>query len=132
MKAIMKVIMKMNNQRNGSKFEGELKKILNDNGIFCLNLGYNETADLIIVNGKTRLIECKTTHKPIWYRKNPKQYYRLMEFVNKGKSVYIAIKFIINRKSIIKFFYLKEAEYPYSVNNGYTLNDFINHCKVTK
>ena len=52
-----------------------------------------------------------------------------MEFVKKGRSVYIAIKFVVNRKAIIKFFYLKDAPYPYKVNEGYTLEEFINHCK---
>jgi len=122
----------MNNQKNGVKFEIQLKKILNDNGIFTLNLGFNETADLVVVDGKARLIECKTSHKPIWYRKNPKQFERLMEFVKQGKSVYIAIKFVINRKAIIKFFYLKDAKYPYKINEGYSLEEFINHCKEDK
>jgi len=122
----------MNNQKNGTRFEIELKKILNQNGLFTLNLGYNEVADLVVVDGKTRLIECKTSHKPIWYRKNPKQYKKLMEFVNQGKSVYIAIKFVVNHKAIIKFFYLKNAPYPYKMNDGYSLENFINHCKEVK
>jgi len=119
----------MNNQKNGVKFEIQLKKILNENGLFTLNLGFNETADLVVVDDKARLIECKTSHKPIWYRKNKKQYERLMEFVEQGKSVYIAIKFVIKRKAIIKFFYLKDAKYPYKIEEGYTLEQFINHCK---
>jgi len=119
----------MNNQKNGVKFEIQLKKILNENGLFTLNLGFNETADLVVVDDKARLIECKTSHKPIWYRKNKKQYERLMEFVEQGKSVYIAIKFVIKRKAIIKFFYLKDAKYPYRFDEGYTLEQFINHCK---
>ena len=125
-------MVNINNQKNGTRFEIELKKILNQNGLFTLNLGYNEVADLVVVDGKTRLIECKTSHKPIWYRKNARQYYKLMKFVNEGKSVYIAIKFVINHKAIIKFFYLKDAEYPYKIDNGYTLEDFINHCKKEK
>jgi len=42
----------MNNQKNGVKFEMQLKKLLNDNGLFTLNLGFNETADLVVVDGK--------------------------------------------------------------------------------
>ena len=122
----------MNNQKNGTRFEIELKKILNQNGLFTLNLGYNEVADLVVVDGKTRLIECKTSHKSIWYRKNSKQYEKLMEFVNQGKSVYIAIKFVVNHKAVIKFFYLKDAPYPYKMNDGYSLENFINHCKEVK
>jgi len=119
----------MNNKKNGIQFEVELKKILNDNGIFTLNLGFNETADLIVLNDKPWLIECKTTHKAIWYRKNSKQYYKLMDFVKRGKSVYIAIKFVVNRRAVIKFFYLKDAPYPYKMTEGYSLNDFIKHVK---
>ncbi len=119
----------MKNKRNGSEFEIELKKLLNDNGIFTLHLGYNESADLVVVNHKPRLIECKTTHKAIWYRKNPKQYSRLMDYVKRGKSVYIAVKFIVNRKAVIKFFYLKEAKYPYKMSDGYSFDEFVNHVK---
>jgi len=122
-------VISINNQKNGTRFEIELKKILNQNGLFTLNLGYNEVADLVVVDGKTRLIECKTSHKPIWYRKNPKQYEKLIEFVNQGKSVYIAIKFVVNHKAIIKFFYLKDSPYPYKMTEGYSLENFINHCK---
>jgi len=119
----------MSNQKNGARFEMSLKKILNDNNLFTLNLGYNERADLVVVDGKARLIECKVSHKPTWYRKNPSQYQKLMSFVEKGKSVYIAIQFILNHKATIKFFYLKDSPYPYRVDNGYTLENFIAHCK---
>jgi len=119
----------MSNQKNGARFEMTLKKILNNNGLFTLNLGYNETADLVVVDGKARLIECKVSHKPTWYRKNPSQYERLMSFVKKGKSVYIAIQFIIRHKATVKFYYLKNAPYPYKVNDGYSLEDFLKHCK---
>jgi len=119
----------MSNQKNGARFEMNLKKILNDNGLFTLNLGYNETADLVVVDGKARLIECKQSHKPTWYRKNPSQYERLMSFVKKGKSVYIAVQFIIRHKATIKFFYLKDSPYPYKVDGGYSLEDFLKHCK---
>ncbi len=119
----------MSNQKNGARFEMTLKKILDDNGLFTLNLGYNETADLVVVDGKARLIECKVSHKPTWYRKNPKQYKKLIQFVQMGKSVYIAIQFIINHKATIKFYYLKDSPYPYKVNEGYSLEDFLEHCK---
>jgi len=119
----------MSNQKNGARFEMTLKKILNDNGLFTLNLGYNERADLVVVDGKARLIECKVSHKPIWYRKNIKQYERLMSFVKRGKSVYIAIQFVIGHKATVKFYYLKDAPYPYKVSDGYSLEDFLAHCK---
>jgi len=119
----------MSNQKNGARFEMTLKKILNDNNLFTLNLGYNETADLVVVDGKPRLIECKQSHKSTWYRKNPKQYQKLMSFVEKGKSVYIAIQFILNHKATIKFFYLKDSPYPYKVSEGYSLDDFLTHCR---
>jgi Holliday junction resolvase len=121
----------MNNQERGNRFESELKKLLNDNGLFTLNLGFNETADLIVLDGKARIIECKVTHKEIWYRKNPKQYRKLLSIIEKGKSVYIAIKFIRdkNRAFTIRFYYLKDAEYPFKINEGYSLAEFIEHCK---
>jgi Holliday junction resolvase len=118
----------MNNQKNGVNFEVKLKRLLTDNGLKVLNLGFNEVADLIIIDGKARIIECKRSHKAIWYRKNAKQYDRLMKLVSLGFSVYIAIEFIINRKSIIKFYYLPESPYPYKIDNGYTLEEFIRHC----
>jgi Holliday junction resolvase len=120
----------MNNQKSGVNFETKLKKLLTDKGLKVLNLGFNETADLVVINGKVRIIECKRSHKSIWYRKNPKQYDRLMEMVKQGFSVYIAIEYIINRKSTIKFYYLPDSSYPYKIDNGYTLEEFISHCKT--
>jgi len=122
-------VFPMSNQKNGARFETTLKRILNDNGLSTLNLGYNETADLVVIDGKARLIECKVSHKPIWYRKNKAQYYKLIKFVERNKSVYIAIQFILKHKAIIRFYYLKDSPYPYRVNEGYSLEDFIKHCK---
>ena len=93
----------------GLEFEKQLKQKLRKNGIIALNLGYNEIGDLIIPL-KHIIIECKTTHSPIWYRKNPKQYDRLKELKNSGIYVFIAIKFRINNKSYLKFF---EIDFKY-------------------
>ena len=122
-------VFPMSNQKNGARFETTLKRILNDNNLTTLNLGYNETADLVVIDGKARLIECKVSHKPVWYRKNIEQYQRLIKFVEMGISVYIAIQFVIGHKATVKFFYLKDAPYPYSIDGGYSLEDFIRHCK---
>ena len=124
----------MNTHRIGLRFESELKKKLNDSGLICLNLGYNEIGDLVVVNGKTRIIECKTTHKPYFYlSKNPYQFGKLKELTMRNISVYYAVKYIKGNRSEIKFFYMNN----YSPNNktligwlGYTLEDFIKHCKL--
>ena len=124
----------MNTHRIGLRFESELKKKLNDAGLICLNLGYNEIGDLVVVNGKTRIIECKTTHKPYFYlSKNPYQFSKLKELAEHNISIYYAVKFIKGNRSEIKFFYMNN----YSPNNktligwlGYSLEDFIKHCKL--
>ena len=123
----------MNTHRIGLRFESELKKKLNDSGLICLNLGYNEIGDLVVVNGKTRIIECKTTHKPYFYlSKNPYQSGKLKELTLRNISVYYAVKFIQGNRSEIKFFYMNDSFvriYYLDVDRGYSLEDFIKHCK---
>ena len=127
----------MNTHRIGLRFEMELKKKLNESGLICLNLGYNEIGDLVVVNGKTRIIECKTVHNDVYYMsKNPKQRDKLFELSKHNISVYLVVKYIRGKqKSIIKFFNLQDT--PDSVHHmflkdsfyGYSLEDFIIHCK---
>ena len=125
----------MNTHRIGLRFESELKKKLNDSGLICLNLGYNEIGDLVVVNGKTRIIECKTTHKPYFYlSKNPYQSGKLKELASRNISVYYAVKFIKGNRSEIKFFYMNDSFvriYYLDVDRGYSLEDFIEHCKLS-
>ena len=122
----------MNTKRIGLIFEGELKRILNDNGLVVLNLGYNEIGDLVVVNGKTRIIECKTTHHDYYYlSKNKIQSERLSELSKHNISVYYSIKFINKNKSVIKFYYMNNNVLKvFKKDEGYTLTDFLNHVKV--
>ena len=95
----------MNTHRIGLRFEMELKKKLNQSGLICLNLGYNEIGDLVVINGKTRIIECKTTHQQFYYlSKNPYQVDKLKSLTEHNVSEYYAIKFIHGKRSIIRFF----------------------------
>ena len=122
----------MNTHRIGLRFESELKKKLNDSGLICLNLGYNEIGDLVVVNGKTRIIECKTTHKSYFYlSKNPYQLGKLKELASRNISVYYAVKFIKGNKSRVDFYYMNMSEQNTILREyeGYSLEDFIKHCK---
>ena len=122
----------MNTHRIGLRFESELKKKLNDSGLICLNLGYNEIGDLVVVNGKTRIIECKTTHKSYFYlSKNPYQSGKLKELASRNISVYYAVKFIKGNKSRVDFYYMNMNDQNTILREyeGYSLEDFIKHCK---
>jgi Holliday junction resolvase len=118
----------MNNHNNGLEFESRLKKILKDRGFEVLSLSYTETADLIILSTPNYIIECKTSHKAVWYRKNPKQYDRLIALNSAWARVYIAIKFIINRKATIEFFDIRQ-DYPFKIGEGRSLDEFIEYIK---
>ena len=122
----------MNTHRIGLRFEMELKKKLNQSGLICLNLGYNEVADLVIIDGKTRIIECKTTHKPYFYlSKNPHQSDSLNELTKHNISVYYAVKFIHGKRSRVDFFYINISDQNTILREyeGYSFTDFIEHCK---
>jgi Holliday junction resolvase len=123
---------KMNTHRIGLRFESELKKKLNDAGLICLNLGYNEIGDLVVVNGKTRIIECKTTHKPYFYlSKNPYQSGKLKELTLRNISVYYAVKFIQGNRSRVDFYYMNLSDQNTILREyeGYSFTDFVKHCK---
>ena len=124
----------MNTHRIGLRFESELKKKLNDSGLICLNLGYNEIGDLVVVNGKTRIIECKTTHKPYFYlSKNPYQSDKLKELTMRNISVYYAVKFIKGNKSRVNFYYMNMSDQNTILREyeGYSFTDFVKHCKLS-
>ncbi len=118
----------MLNTRRGKRFESVLKRKLKDNGFRVLKLSIPETADLVLLNSKPVLIECKVCNQALWYRKNNEQYDRLIEMHKEGYDVFIAIKFT-SHKSIIKFFRLDDV-YPYSVQQGMTLQEFGTYLKV--
>lgn len=123
----------MSNHKYGLDFESELKKILNDEGITTLSLSYTETADLITISNKVRIIECKTVKNlPKFVIKNKEQYLRLKLLADKGYSVYFAVKYHFGRgsRNIIKFYYLNH-HFNYSINEGYTLEEFIAHAHDT-
>ena len=125
----------MNTHRIGLRFESELKKKLNDAGLICLNLGYNEIGDLVVVNGKTRIIECKTTHKDYFYlSKNPYQSGKLKELVSRNISVYYAVKYIKGNKSRVDFYYMNLSDQNTILREyeGYSFTDFVKHCKIEK
>ena len=113
----------MSNFRRGKKFETILKRKLIDRGFKVLKLAIPETADLVLINKYPVLIECKVSQSPIWYRKNNKQFERLTQYRVEGYFVFIAVKFIA-KPSIIKFFKLFD-EYPFKIQNGLSLNEFI-------
>ena len=124
----------MNTHRIGLRFESELKKKLNDAGLICLNLGYNEIGDLVVVNGKTRIIECKTTHKPYFYlSKNHYQYGKLKELALRNISVYYAVKYIKGNKSRVDFYYMNLSDQNTILREyeGYSFTDFVKHCKLS-
>ena len=118
----------MINQQRGKRFESVLKRKLKDRGFRVLKLAIPETADLVLLNSKPILIECKVCNQSLWYRKNIEQYNRLVEMNKEGYDVYIAVKFT-SYKSIIKFFRLNDA-YPFSVNQGLTLEEFVQYFTI--
>lgn len=115
----------MNNKNNGVMFESQLKAILKSYGRNVFSLSIPETADLIMVNGRTYLIECKTTHSEIWKIKNFSQYERLKSYALKGIAVFYAIKFTIKHKSEIRIYNILDPDYPYTLKNGFTIEEFI-------
>ncbi|MEM3845626.1 MAG: hypothetical protein QXU98_07995 [Candidatus Parvarchaeota archaeon] len=119
----------MNNQKYGVKFESELKRKLIDSGLTVLSLAFPETADLIVVSDKVRILECKTVKGNKFIIKNKQQYEKLQKLSQKF-SVYIVVKFHYSKghKNIIKFFYLNH-HLTFDKNDGYTLEEFVNHCK---
>jgi Holliday junction resolvase len=117
----------MLNTRRGKRFETVLKRKLKTKGFKVLKLAIPETADLILLNQKPLLIECKVCNQSLWYRKNLKQYDRLLEMFNEGYDVYIVIKFT-GHDSIIKFFKIGDT-YPFKYNEGKTLDEFIEGAK---
>ena len=119
-----------NNQQNGTIFESRLKAILKKNGLNVFLLAIPESADMIVLNGNHRLIECKTTHKFLWIVKNKPQHAKLVSYAQEGISVYYAIKFILSHKATIKFFHILTSEYPYTMDKGYTLQEFVHHTKL--
>ncbi|MEM3846208.1 MAG: hypothetical protein QXV17_08200 [Candidatus Micrarchaeaceae archaeon] len=123
----------MNNYKNGTNWEIELKHIFKLNNLVVLNLGFNEIGDLVVFDGKPRVIECKVVHNnnKFYLSRNPKQSKRLYELYSKGISVYYAVKFIINHKSYIRFFIIKEKNNPLvlTIDNGYSLTEFLEHVK---
>ena len=118
----------MLNTQRGKRFESVLKRKLKNKGFKVLKLAIPETADLVLLNSKPIVIECKVCNQSLWYRKNLKQYDRLLEMNNEGYDVYIAIKFT-SFNSIIKFFRIDDT-YPFSVNEGQTLNEFLQYLTI--
>ncbi|MEM4066649.1 MAG: hypothetical protein QXV17_07305 [Candidatus Micrarchaeaceae archaeon] len=119
----------MNNQKYGTKFESELKRKLLDSGLTVLSLALPETADLIVISDKVRILECKTVKGDKFSIKNKQQYEKLQELAKKF-SVYIVVKYHQKRghKALIKFYYLNH-HFSLKKEDGYSLEDFVNHCK---
>ena len=113
----------MLNTQRGKRFESVLKRKLKDRGFKVLKLSIPETADLILLNSKPIVIECKICNQSLWYRKNLKQYNRLLEMYNEGYDVYIAVKFT-SYDSVIKFFKIDDI-YPFRVDSGKSFNLFV-------
>ena len=113
----------MLNTQRGKRFESVLKRKLKDRGFKVLKLAIPETADLVLLNNKPIVIECKVCNKTQWYRKNLKQYDRLLEMRNEGYGVLIAVKFT-SFDSVIKFFKIDDT-YPFRVDSGKTLDEFV-------
>ena len=112
----------MLNTKRGKRFESVLKRKLKDNGFRVLKLAIPETADLVLLNSKPILIECKVCNQSLWYRKNIEQYNRLVEMNKEGYDVFIVVKFT-SFNSVIKFFRLDDV-YPFSVREGLSLVEF--------
>ena len=118
----------MLNTQRGKRFESVLKRRLKDRGFKVLKLAIPETADLVLLNSKPIVIECKVCNQYLWYRKNLKQYNRLLDMHIEGYDVYVAIKFT-SYNSTIKFFRI-DALYPFSVNEGQTLDEFVQYLTI--
>ena len=118
----------MLNTQRGKRFESVLKRKLKDRGFKVLKLAIPETADLVLLNSKPIVIECKVCNQALWYRKNLKQYDRLLDMHKEGYDVYVAIKFTIYN-STIKFFRIDDV-YPFSANEGQTLDEFVQYLTI--
>lgn len=123
---------------SGVRFESELKRLLIMSGLDAWNLGYNERADILVVNHKDRVIECKVVHGTAYNfsRNSAKQHKRLIKYQEEhpDSSVYYAVKYVYRRsKSEIKFYALSEIIFMPEISMdspfGYSLNQFVSHCK---
>ncbi len=92
------------NRINGIKKEGELQKVLEENGVFSLSLAPNIAGDIILPVHKI-VIEVKSTKQyfsPFATEKLKKQYEKLLSYNEQGLVTYYAVFF--NFKKEWKFF----------------------------
>ena len=76
----------------GTRYETELKKILQKEGFHVKNLAQNEAGDLIVLGGVVSIIEVKSTaNDEVIIEKD--QYEKLKED-SKHARVFIAVKFL--------------------------------------
>lgn len=124
----------------GTNFESWLKKKLRNDKLDAWHLGFTEGMDLIVINHKDRLIECKlhkiTTLKPVYYfSKHKKQHEKILKMCREHpeNSYYYAIKFwYAPRRFVIRFFYVPdicENVFVSPEDKGYTYEEFVEHVK---
>ena len=89
------------NRQNGVKAEGELMKLLEEDGIFSLSLSPNIAGDIILPHFKI-IIEVKRVKNSRTFTPNKpnqvKQYEKLKEYVDNGMRVFYSILFYDNNK----------------------------------
>lgn len=120
-------------KRYGSNYERELQRKLWDNGFVCIRVAGSGSStypapDLIVIkNGKTSIIEVKSTKNNIIYL-DYNQIRQLKIIGSEGVNVFIAVKFVGRSWYFIKLEDLGESnkiDYNEISKNGYTFEDFM-------
>ena len=112
-----------NNRKNGKRYEGELVRVLRQDGISARLGRSNEEGDVILPDHGI-IIEAKSTNLKDRYRisKSPDQYIRLMKL---NQDVWYAIRFKGEGPAGWRYYRIPDSITVLRKEEGYTLNEFL-------
>lgn len=112
-----------NNRTNGKKYEGELTRVLKEDGLSARLGRSNEEGDVVITDLDI-VIEAKSTNNPGKYKmsKSPGQFFRLKKIPQK---VFFGIRFKGEGLAGWRFFPLPNSIQVLNKDQGLNLREFI-------
>lgn len=122
----------------GKTWETEVFNTFLNGGLDAWHLGFTERADILVVNSKDRIFECKASHERVYdFRKNKKQHERFIEYLEShpGTSGYYAFKFTWGRKSVKFLVYALDTKYLKWIDpmeegvRKFTFDEVISHIR---
>ncbi|MGC8699239.1 MAG: hypothetical protein ACP5RE_03590 [Candidatus Acidifodinimicrobium sp.] len=125
------------NRQNGVKAEGDLMKLLEEDGMFTLSLSPNIAGDIILPHFGVIIEVKRVKNAKTFVPSKPnqvKQYERLKKYVDNGMKVFYSILFYDSSKDDLSrdrwrfFVYKPDAEagkYKMKFDEGISYNDFI-------